>query len=273
MKKAAVLIPLYKNFLDKEEILSFNQCQKVLGKHEIIIFGPESLDFDYYITLFERNSNLRVVTFADKYFINIHGYNKLMLSSLFYQKFVKYEYILIYQLDSWVFRDELEYWCNKKFHYIGAPWFADFNQASEKSNFIGVGNGGFSLRHVSTYIKAIRHFKRIRFFLSFLDRCRVKGKYKSIIIKISELFLDYKFNSEIIKIMTIEKTNEDYILSHCMSTIFNYINVAKSDQALKFSFEVNPHILFKLNNYSLPFGCHAFLKYNPEFYKYYIQLD
>ena len=38
-------------------------------------------------------------------------------------------------------------------------------------------------------------------------------------------------------------------------------------QALKFSFEAMPSYLYKLNNNVLPFGCHAFEKYESDFWK------
>ena len=45
----------------------------------------------------------------------------------------------------------------------------------------------------------------------------------------------------------------------------NYLN--QQNQAIKFSFEVMPSYLYKLNNNVLPFGCHAFEKYESDFWK------
>ena len=42
-----------------------------------------------------------------------------MVSPLFYLNFKKYRYLLIYQLDALVFRDELLEWCSKEIDYIG----------------------------------------------------------------------------------------------------------------------------------------------------------
>lgn len=47
-------------------------------------------------------------------------------------------------------------------------------------------------------------------------------------------------------------------------------NPAPPEVAMKFSFEVHPEVLYELNDKQLPFGCHAYLKYNPEFWKKFI---
>jgi len=44
-----------------------------------------------------------------------------MMSPAFYDAFKAFDYILIYQLDAFVFRDELEYFCSLGYDYIGAP--------------------------------------------------------------------------------------------------------------------------------------------------------
>jgi hypothetical protein len=46
---------------------------------------------------------------------------------------------------------------------------------------------------------------------------------------------------------------------------FSWFKVASVDGARKFSFECNPRKLFELNANQLPFGCHAWQKYDPEF--------
>ena len=49
----------------------------------------------------------------------------LMLSPFFYESFLDFKYVLIHQLDVFIFKDELNYWCNQNYDYIGAPWFKD----------------------------------------------------------------------------------------------------------------------------------------------------
>lgn len=44
-----------------------------------------------------------------------------MLSAEFYDRFAAYEYVLIYQLDAFVFADRLAEFCQMGYDYIGAP--------------------------------------------------------------------------------------------------------------------------------------------------------
>lgn len=99
-----------------------------------------------------RLLQIHYIFFHENYFKSIDGYNKLMLSPSFYKAFSNYEYILIYQLDAWVFKDELQHWCNQKYDYIGAPIY-------QNNKLIGIGNGGFSLRKVDYCLKVLAYPK------------------------------------------------------------------------------------------------------------------
>ena len=60
-------------------------------------------------------------SFEDEYFKGISGYNRLMMSEVFYRRFIGYEYILIYQLDAYIFKDELKKWCDKRIWLYRRP--------------------------------------------------------------------------------------------------------------------------------------------------------
>ena len=116
---AAVVIPIYKTTMTTYEKFSFQQCLKVLGNHPIVIIKPHNLSLDHL--LFEY-PNLQFLSFDARYFQNVLSYNRLMLQVSFYQEFINYKYILIYQLDAFVFQDQLKNWCQLNYDYIGAPW-------------------------------------------------------------------------------------------------------------------------------------------------------
>ena len=42
--------------------------------------------------------------------------------------------------------------------------------------------------------------------------------------------------------------------------------VAPYDVAMNFSFEYRPEILYEMTGHKLPFGCHAWMKCNPQFW-------
>ena len=111
MKKAVVVIPVYRVFTPTEAF-AFCQCVDVLGSHPISVICPKNLDVSF-IDGFRKNIDIDYVRFEPKYFEGIKGYNNLLLTPSFYERFADYEYMLIYQLDAFVFHDSLNYWVDK----------------------------------------------------------------------------------------------------------------------------------------------------------------
>ena len=121
MAKAAVTVPIYRREPEASEKASLAQCVEVLGgSHPLILFAPESLALGPYLDIAHEAA---VERFGDRFFASVGGYNSLLLSPDFYERFSSFEHILICQLDAWVFRDELDLWCEKKYDYIGAPFY------------------------------------------------------------------------------------------------------------------------------------------------------
>lgn len=85
MLKVSVIIPIYRD-IDDFEIISLKQCLKVLGHYDCILVCPIGLDTTQVHKLANQYS-LREERFDKKFFINIEGYNQLMLSYEFYSRF------------------------------------------------------------------------------------------------------------------------------------------------------------------------------------------
>lgn len=240
-----IVVPIYKQSITEYEEISFKQLFKILGKHEITIIKPTSLDLNQMLNNYPT---CKIESFSDHYFAGIAGYNKLMMSEEFYQRFHSYEYILIYQLDAYVFKDELIDWCKKDYDYIGAPWllrpiynfpllkltswikrkYCEITHTpnSQITRF-KVGNGGLSLRKVSSHLNAVR-------------------KLHPVIKK----FLSIRHHL----------TNEDVFFSIEVNKHGLGFNYPSWQEALKFSFDKYPSLCYELNNNQLPFGCHSWYK-------------
>src|SRR5690606_27341174 len=119
MAEVSVLIPVYKSSLSSSEARSLGQCLQVLGAHPIQLVAPAGLDTSEYDRCAGRS--LAVEYFEPAFFGSVRGYSQLLVSKVFYQRFEAHEYILIYQLDAWVFSDQLLHWCRRSYDYIGAP--------------------------------------------------------------------------------------------------------------------------------------------------------
>jgi hypothetical protein len=273
-----VVIPIYKNFsnLNFDELSSLRQCLKVLNRHQICIVSPIKLSLIDYKKCFEENEvKFNYVTFDDKYFNDISGYNQLLINQKFYKTFIKYNYMLIYQPDCWVFEDELLFWCSKSYDYIGAPWVEVLINNYNKYIFQGVGNGGFSLRKISTAIRILESIKILKFYDKLRTNYGFKKFYKTgnydILSRLFCFLLKVnRYAPELDLIVNENNFNEDIIWSFLIKKTFRGFNIPIPEEALKFSFEVNPFFLYKMNNDVLPFGCHAWRKYDPNFWSKFI---
>lgn len=234
-----VVIPIYKNTLTEGERLSLNQCVKILGNYSIVFVQPESLDS----STISFDGRIKTECFPDKYFKTVFGYNELMLSDFFYKRFSSSKYMLIYQLDAYVFKDELMKWCAKGYDYIGAPWIESpntllnrflklFHSKRKKEReiiFFKVGNGGFSLRNIKTSISVTQRFKQ----------------------EIKESLTRDKDDFRIM---------EDVFWSVKVPKLFPEFKIPGYKEALGFAMDRKPELAIKLNNNELPFGCHGFEK-------------
>jgi hypothetical protein len=177
-----------------------------------------------------------------------------MLDSSFYKQLLDYEFILIYQLDAFVFRDELLFWCEKKFDYVGAPWLRhrDYPDLIKKikSKFQAyfdiklnkringvptnmqfenkVGNGGFSLRRVSKFYElSLQYDEKIRHYNTQSD---------------------HRYHEDVFWSIEVNRYKKNLVIPYYKT-------------ALKFSFENSPERSLLLNGGKLPFGCHAWDKH------------
>ena len=238
-KSCVIVVPVYKKYISRYEQISLSQCLKILSNYDIRFVAPKGLDLSFYDEKVRKNT----IFYEPEFFDGISGYNKLMQSKLFYEEFLAYKYILIYQLDVFVFRDELIKFLELDYDYIGAPWiygqnifqyvfrghtilkkiFPWFNHVDK----IYVGNGGVSLRKVSTFLHIIEECKEFQHW----------------------------------------HLNEDALYAILGVRYPYFFNVAPIDVALKFSFETEVRECWIRNGRQLPTFCHAWEKWDIEFWR------
>jgi hypothetical protein len=255
-KTAAVIIPFYKDTLTAYETIALEQCFKVLSAYSIIAIKPQHLVLPDAVTAYAFAD---IISFDDTLFKGVEGYNTLMLSPIFYKAFLAYEFMLIHQLDAFVFEDKLSWWCTQGFDYIGAPWLKpgehpdvikaltsnikyyfhtrnDVHKNGEPSKYQyenKVGNGGFSLRRVEKiYNLCVSRESDIKNYLA-------KGGHHY---------------------------NEDRYLSVEVNRKHKALNIPGYKIGAKFAIEMAPERAMRLNNDHLPFGCHAWDK-QPDFWR------
>lgn len=264
MKEVIVLIPIYKNFLEEYELKSLEINISNLNSYEVVFIAPNSLKTDYLFLNILLNFKLDVVYFDDSFFRNIKGYNKLMLNYGFYKYFSDYNYILICQLDALVLSNNLDYWISKDFDYIGAPFICE---EGDSYFFNSMGNGGLSLRKVAKFLEILDSksifYSNYKFFSISLRAGLKYILFIKLLKRLNQIGIKLKVNI----FLSFFNSNEDYFWSFYAKFFVNDFRIPSANEALLFSFEVNPRKCFSLTNNQLPFGCHAWQKYDRKFWE------
>ncbi|MCC9168232.1 DUF5672 family protein [Pontibacter harenae] len=268
--KPVVVIPLHSSTPSKEELLSFKQCYKILAKHDIIIVHPAGLDLSAYKKIQDKLKTLPIDPIWQS---SLENYNRLKCSSFFYNLFSEYNYLLTYELDAFVFKDELDFWCEKGYSYIGAPWFVGYANPITPYKFKGVGNSGFSLRNIQICSVILSRIELIKKIVIFYNSVKLDAVFPfATFLRLSPLKYFFKIikTHNVPNLISKKYVHEDLFWADWISGTFSDFKVATYEEAMRFSFEVNPEFLYLENNKELPFGCHAWLKYNPLFWKKFI---
>jgi hypothetical protein len=259
-EKAVVVIPFHKPEMNGDEKKSLECLQKNLNAYDCYFALPEGLAFQAGDFLIKR--------FEARHFQSERDYNQLLMRKEFYKAFSDYEFILIYQLDSFIFSGALKEWCRKDFDYIGAPWIKDAGSSWIDQD--RVGNGGFSLRRVAAFLRVLENYENKRGFGKRLmdpilkSACRVLEKappetigFQKIILGLKRLGAGAKWTFE----------HEDIFWSMEAGKVDPEFKVASVEEGLAFSFEVNPRECFERNGNKLPFGCHGWPRHDRLFWE------
>jgi hypothetical protein len=229
------VVPIYKECLSPEEEFSLDYSLKRMPGRLIYFAAPEHLTVSRYE---ERYPEGRFERFPNAYFESIEGYNRLLLSPGFYQRFALNEFILILQTDALVLRDELDHWCAQPFDWIGAPWpggqmltpsAPPYSPEHPKRILTHVGNGGLSLRRIEASLRLMAEFPAV------LSEFLTKG------------------------------WNEDLFFG-LLGTQSAAFRLPHEGLASRFALELEPQRYFLRNQSTLPMGAHAWGRYDMPFW-------
>ncbi|MBD2257273.1 DUF5672 family protein [Pseudanabaena sp. FACHB-2040] len=243
--RVAVVLPLYKPDFNEYEKISFLLADHVLANHTRVIVKPHSLNLKF--------SGWTLFSFDDWFFRSHNNYSQLLLDIDFYTQFKDFDYILIYQLDSLVLSDRLLEWCQKQYDYIGPLW--DRNEIEFWENVtwnyvdFGCGNGGFSLRKVSSCIEALRG--------AIAEAQRALGKDTSL-CSFGDMIQRY---SSLLHKGKVFSNNEDMFWGFWANRFKGDFKLGSLEDSLAFGFEYNPEKCLTMNHGELPFGAHAWFKF------------
>ena len=259
-KKTVIVIPTHRPNLSPEDNISLLHLKKYLPKYDTFFVIPKNISSKAFETL-----GFKVKKVDNNFFGTIRRANEMYLSKSFYEIFKKYDFMLIYQLDALVFSNQLEKWVNSEYDFVAAPWvtpvigYLSHKNGSPPSG----GNGGFSLRNIKKAIKILdivnnsatrtskSSLKRKLWFLLAL----IQGKSHDIWLNAPAD--NYPFNEDGFWTLEAPKYDPTY-------------KIPSLKIALQFGFERFPRNSFEINHRKLPFGVHAWARYDRDFWKKYI---
>lgn len=267
---ACVVVPAYRPQLAADEEVALRQCLRVLGARPVIIAAPQGLDLRCCEELARSEGRqLKVEWFEPEFFASVATYNRLMLSRRFYRRFRDYEYLLVHQLDAFVFRDELDIWTGRGLDYVGGPWFEQYSGSGASSGMLPRGGGGgFSLRRVRSFLRVLETWRIMKGPGALLREYRDAGKPlgPGTLLKVAAKSFGYKNNSRYL-IRATTRLNEDLFWTDFAPLIYPGFRVADAKTAIGFSFECQPRRQYEANGGRLPFGCHAWARYDRDFWR------
>lgn len=267
-EKVAVAVPLYREFLSPDEEISWRHLNHYLGQYDRFLVMPEGLSFG--------RRPFREIRFPRACFQSRESYSRLLLSRDFYEAFQNYEYLLIYQLDCLVFSDRLRDWCETGLDYIGAPLFT--SRTDPRQGTPRVGNGGFSLRRIAGFLQVLKS-RRPEFQVAPGRRARLKNSWDDLNDRpaVRRWLKKIKIRRETRKgagwYAALYTLNEDLFWSDRARLFDPGFRIASLPEALDFAFEAHPRHCFALNREKLPFGCHAWPRWDRAFWEPFLLRD
>jgi hypothetical protein len=265
-KLVAIVVPMSdRTVLTHEEELSLRHLTHFLGKYDKYLVMPQGLKFSL--------PEFGIKRFNNKYFGSVEAHKKLVFSPLFYESFRDYDYILIYHLDALVFSDQLTQWCDTGLDYVGAPWVKhESTPYAGNPEYEGkVGNGGFSLRKIESFLKVIYSAKfQIEPDQYWENNYGSKPRREQFANFHKKYLKRLRYFNNARREMSAYAQAEEHFWANRASHYYPDFKIADVETALQFSFECVPGYCFELNHRTLPFGCHAWNRYDRNFWEPYL---
>jgi Protein of unknown function (DUF5672) len=142
MSNPIILLPVHKQLPSDLEVVSLRQSGRCLARKAVALLAPTGLDLSSYQEFFP---SARVIRVEAEWMNSVRSYNRMMINPMIYRSFSHHSHILVHEPDAMVLRDELDFWCEQPYDYIGAPWFEGYVNAKPDAPLLGTGNFGFSL--------------------------------------------------------------------------------------------------------------------------------
>lgn len=242
MNDCIVIVPAYKSHLNNYEYVSFARCCKLLSKdYTICLLTYPRMNLSEYTKIFNKyadtqNMQLTQLYFNKEYFNSPLTYSLIMLEHKLYNTFKNYKYILIYQLDCYIFKNDIKIWIDKDYPQCECINFAKNSNSSDLEAYFN----GQGLRRIDAFlnffennIELVNSF-RTQILSSIIFKCFgiYNGLTKNtwLMYKMGEgrFFTKYisndKIFGDIIDFGRSERKQELYEQTQTIPTMINHFN-------------------------------------------------
>lgn len=264
-KRVAIVVPLSSRpGFNDDERLSLRHLQRHLSAYDTFMLAPEGMEVE--------DVGYEVLRFDTKFFGSGSAHAGMQMSPSLFEPFIDYEYILMYHLDVLVFSDQLIQWCDKGWDYIGAPWLP-----CEETPWVTepeVGNSGFTLFNVRNCLRVLYSPRPTIDPLTELGKTigsdqPLTGKLKAVPRLLRKMLHRYNCVEKEVSYYLERKRASDLFWSRQAKHYLPSFKVATYEDGLQFAFETEPKWCFEELGH-LPFGCHAFERYDRAFWEPYM---
>ena len=265
-KRVAIMVPLPSPQLREDEEVSMSHLRKHLDHYEKFLLVPQGMEV--------QMEGFRAVELDRRHFGSAANHNRMLYRTDFWEKFADYEYVLMYHLDALVFSDQLQDWCDQGLDYIGAPFLICSDAPWVRVERCG--NGGFALYRVPSVLKVLwnrylddpwkyfeDHFWR---FIEFQRKCLrpVRAAMPSWMKGRATASLRGQLKK--MDHVEVNERGNDLFWSDKAKHYLPEFKVGSLEQGLAFAFEMEPRRCLERTGGRMPFGCHAWGRYDRAFW-------
>jgi len=122
----SIIIPILNPDLNPTHERLLHNSLQVLANYPVVFITFPDADLSI---VREHKEEIDVVYFSKEYFESREALGKLFLMADFYEQFSWSSFLLIHELNTWIFKDELHYWCKQGYDYLRAAPVSDKTSA------------------------------------------------------------------------------------------------------------------------------------------------
>jgi hypothetical protein len=265
-KRVAVMVPLPSPRLREDEEVSMSHLRKYLDHYDKFLLVPKGMD--------ARMEGFRVMELDRRHFGSAANHNRMLYRTDFWEKFADYEYVLMYHLDALVFSDQLQDWCARGLDYIGAPFLICADAPWVRVERCG--NGGFALYRVPSVLKVLwnRYLDdpwkcvedRCWRFIEFQRKCLRPVRAAMPSWMKGRVTASLRGQLKKMDHIEVNERGNDLFWSDKAKHYLPEFKVGSLEQGLAFAFEMEPRRCLERTGGRMPFGCHAWGRYDRAFW-------